>query len=89
MFSNALQSKKNKMKKVTILLTSLCIVAFISCKKEEEKPVIEQKIEVAAPKVEEAKDSTSISIGKDGVDINTKRGTKSTSISVGGDAKQK
>ncbi|MBC5842798.1 MAG: hypothetical protein K2Y30_04240 [Flavobacteriaceae bacterium] len=77
------------MKKTTILLTSMCLVAFISCKKEEEKPVIEQTIEVTAPKVEEAKDSTSINIGKDGVDINTKRGTNSTNISVGGDAKQK
>jgi CRISPR/Cas system CMR-associated protein Cmr5 small subunit len=77
------------MKKIMIVVAGLCTVAFISCKKEEEKATPEQTIEVSAPKVEEAKDSTSIKIGKDGVDINTKSGANSTSISVGGDAKQK
>ncbi|MFT5252277.1 MAG: hypothetical protein ACI87N_001284 [Flavobacteriales bacterium] len=64
-------------------------MALISCKKEEKTPTIEQIIEVSPPAVEEAKDSTSIQISKDGVDISTKSSANSTSISVGGDAKAK
>lgn len=77
------------MKKSTVLLAGLCMIALTSCKKEEKAPTIEQTIEVTPPAVEEAKDSTSIQISKDGVDVNTKNGANSTTISVGGDAKAK
>jgi len=77
------------MKKTTILLAGLSIIALASCKKNEEEPKIEQTIEVNPPAIEQPKDSTSIKIGTDGVDISTKKGATSTSISVGGDTKAK
>ena len=78
------------MKKTTVVLAGLCLMALISCKKEEKAPTtIEKTIEVTPPAVEKAKDSTSIQIGKNGVDINTTSGANSTSISVGGDATKK
>jgi hypothetical protein len=74
------------MKKSTLLLAGLCTIALLHVKKEK-APTIEQTIEVSPPAVEEAKDSTSIQISTDGVDVNTK--VTSTNISVGGDAKAK
>lgn len=77
------------MKKTTLLLAGLCLVALSSCKEKEAEPntTIEQTIEVTPPAVEEAKDSTSIKIGEDGIEYNKKNGTNSTNISVGGDSK--
>jgi hypothetical protein len=78
------------MKKTAFLLAGLCLIALTSCKEKEAEPTtIEQTIEVTPPAVQEVKDSTSIKIGTDGVDISTKKGTNSTSISVGGDSKAK
>lgn len=62
------------------------MMAIISCKKKEETPQpTETTIEVNAPAVEESKDSTSISIGTDGVDISTKKGANETNVKIGGD----
>lgn len=75
------------MKKTTALLLGLYAIAFISCKKEDNKPAIKHTIEVTPALVEEVKDSISVQTGKDGVDINTKSGSNSNTISVGSDAK--
>jgi hypothetical protein len=46
------------------------MIALLHVKRKA--PTIEQTIEVSPPAVEEAKDSTSIQISTDGVDVNTK-----------------
>lgn len=69
----------------------LSILAIVSCKKKEEAPLpTETTIEVntPAPEVQENADGTSISVGKDGVDVSTKNGSNETTVNVGGgDAK--
>lgn len=78
------------MKKSTVLVAGLCLVALVSCKDKEAEPTtIEQTIEVTPAPVAPAKDSTSIKIGTNGVDINTSKGTNSTNISVGGGKESK
>lgn len=76
-----------KIKKITLLVGMLSIMAFISCKKKEETPQpTETTIEVNAPAAQA--DGTSISVDTDGVDISTKDGATETSVKVGdGDAK--
>lgn len=77
------------MKKMSLLLGMLSIMAIVSCKKKEETPpppppTTETTIEVNAPAVEEKNpDGTSISVGKDGVDVSTKNGSTETNVKVG------
>lgn len=78
------------MKKITMFLGMLSIMAFISCKKKEETPQPTQTtVEVTTPAAEEKNaDGTSISVGTDGVDVSTKDGASQTNVKVGGgDAK--
>ena len=80
------------MKKITLLVGMLSIMAFISCKKNEETPrPTETTVEVTTPAEqpeETTPDGTSVSVGTDGVDVSTKDGTSETNVKVGGgDAK--
>ena len=73
------------MKKVTLILASVAMMLFASCKEESEKTtektvVIEKNETEAAPAGET--DGTSLSIDKDGVDFSTKDGTNKTEIEV-------
>ena len=67
------------MKKVTILLASIAILAVVSCgeKKEKETIIIEKQSET--PK---DSDGTSLSIGSDGVEFSTKDGNKKTEVKI-------
>jgi hypothetical protein len=82
------------MKKIILILGILSIMTIVSCKKKDDNPI--------APKVEtngepttsitagseEVKDSTSIKVGTDGVNVTTKDGATKTSVNVsGGEAK--
>ncbi|EIA07185.1 hypothetical protein [Flavobacterium frigoris] len=79
------------MKKISMFIGMLSILAIVSCKKKEEAPQpSETTIEVntPAPEVEENADGTSVSVGTEGVDVSTKNGANETNINVGGgDAK--
>jgi hypothetical protein len=82
------------MKKATMIIGMMAVMAIVSCKKKEETtitttPVAEPTTEVAPPPApEEEQDGTSISVGTDGVDISTKNGAKETNVKVeNGDAK--
>ncbi|MGO4822267.1 MULTISPECIES: hypothetical protein [unclassified Flavobacterium] len=81
------------MKKATMIIGMMAVMAIVSCKKKEETtitttPVAEPTTEVAPPATEEEQDGTSISVGTDGVDISTKNGAKETNVKVeNGDAK--
>jgi hypothetical protein len=76
------------MKKISMLIGLLSVLAIVSCKEKEEAPeaATNQTIEVTkeAPAVEENSDGTKISVGTDGVDVSTKNGTNSTSVNVSG-----
>ena len=84
------------MKRIKLLLGALSIMAMVSCKQKEEVPVV-IPVTVEAPENDPAplpppppkevpdKDGTSISIGKNGVDINTQNSTKTTEVSVNKD----
>ncbi|MFV5695375.1 hypothetical protein ACM55G_08050 [Flavobacterium sp. LB3P122] len=82
------------MKKATLFLGILSILAIVSCKKKEHKPFPPQ-VETSnattpsTPAVSrEVKDSTSIKVGTDGVNVTTKDGATKTSVNVsGGEAK--
>lgn len=80
------------MKKITFILASFTMVFFASCKEETEKTtektiVVEKQveqtpvIEETPVKVEEA-DGTSVNVSKDGVEFNSKDGTKKTEVEV-------
>lgn len=84
------------MKKVTVFLSILSIMAVVSCKKDAPIPPPPPE-PVAAPapppsppvpqepKTEEEKEDTSVSIGKEGVDVSTKDGNKKTTVKVSGE----
>lgn len=80
------------MKKVTFILASVAMVFFASCKEETQKTtektiVVEKQVEQAPVmeetpvKVEEA-DGTTVNVSKDGVEFNSKDGTKKTEVEV-------
>ena len=80
------------MKKISMLVGVLSVMAIVSCKEKEETPdtTTHQTIEVTneAPAVEENPDGTSVSIGSDGIDVSTKSGANQTKVNVSGcDAK--
>ncbi|TRX01534.1 hypothetical protein [Flavobacterium gawalongense] len=83
------------MKKTILILGVLSILTIVSCKKKEDKPFVPQAetphatTTTSTPAVSrEAKDSTSIKVGTDGVDVSTKDGNTKTNVSVsGGEAK--
>jgi predicted phage gp36 major capsid-like protein len=83
------------MKKISMFIGVMSVMAIVSCKEKEETPAVpetttNQTIEVTteAPAAEKNPDGTSISVGTDGVDVSTKNGTNSTSVKVsGGEAK--
>ncbi|MFV5687888.1 hypothetical protein ACM55M_04620 [Flavobacterium sp. ZT3R25] len=82
------------MKKATLFLGILSILAIVSCKKKEDKPFPPQvetsnATTTSTPVVSgEVKDSTSIKVGTDGVNVTTKDGATKTSVNVsGGEAK--
>lgn len=84
--------KKNKMKKVSLFLGILSLLAIVSCKKKEETPVpatqTETSSEATTTVTTEAKDSTSIKVGTDGINVTTKDGKTKTSVELsGGEAK--
>jgi uncharacterized protein YcfL len=75
------------MKKVTLILASLAILATASCKDKEEATVVEKETvviekEADTPTAEEETDGTSISVNKDGVEISSKDGDKKTEVEV-------
>ncbi|CAM4145341.1 hypothetical protein FLAN108750_12575 [Flavobacterium antarcticum] len=80
------------MKKIGLTLSMFAIMALVSCKKEETvvTPAPETETEVVvlppppppAPVEEVEKDGTSISVGKDGVEVSTKDGDNKTVIDV-------
>lgn len=75
------------MKKISMFIGMLSILAIVSCKKKEEAPQpTETTIEVntPAPAVEENADGTSVSVGNDGIDVSTKNGSNETNVNVGG-----
>lgn len=85
------------MKKTILILGVLSIMTIVSCKKKDGNPVNPQ-VETsetsgaATPSTPtasgQAKDSTSIRVGTDGVNVTTKDGATKTSVNVsGGDAK--
>ncbi len=79
------------MKKVVLALNMLALVALVSCKKDTPPPpppapepqvIVTPPPAPAAPEVEEESDGTSISVGKDGVEVSSKDGDKKTVIDV-------
>ena len=84
------------MRKTALLLGILSMIAIVSCKKKEETPMptpTETSSETtttteAAAVSGEAKDSTSIKVSTDGVNVTTKDGASKTTVNVsGGEAK--
>lgn len=85
------------MKKVTVFLSMLSIMAVVSCKKDAPIPPPPPPEPVVAPappppppvpeepKSEDEKEGTSVSIGKEGVDVSTKDGNKKTTVKVSGE----
>ncbi|MDR6967544.1 hypothetical protein J2X31_001555 [Flavobacterium arsenatis] len=81
------------MKKIVFALGVMSMMAIISCKKDTTVPPPPPPEPVAAPapppvpaapEVEE-EDGTSVSIGKDGLDVSTKDGDKKTTVKVSGE----
>ena len=79
------------MKKVVLALNMLAVIALISCKKETPLPpppppepqvIVTPPPPPPAPEKTEESDGTSISVGKDGVEVSTKDGDKKTVIDV-------
>ncbi|WP_339834900.1 hypothetical protein [uncultured Flavobacterium sp.] len=72
------------MKKVTLIIASLAVLAFSSCKEEQkEEPttvVVEQP--AAETQATEESDGTSISVNSDGVEFSTKDGDNKTEVEV-------
>jgi hypothetical protein len=83
------------MRKTALLLGILSMIAIVSCKKKEETPMptptetsSETTTTEAAVVSGEAKDSTSIKVSTDGVNVTTKDGASKTTVNVsGGEAK--
>ena len=78
------------MKKIVLALNMLALVALVSCKKETPPPpppapepqVIVTPPPPPPPPTKEESDGTSISVGKDGVEVSTKDGDTKTVIDV-------
>ena len=83
------------MRKTALLLGILSMIAIVSCKKKEETPMptptetsSETTTTEAAVVSGETKDSTSIKVSTDGVNVTTKDGASKTTVNVsGGEAK--
>lgn len=83
------------MKKIVFALGLMSIMAVLSCKKDAPIPPPPPPEPVAAPapappvpsepKAEDEKDGTSVSVGKDGLDVSTKDGDKKTTVKVSGE----
>lgn len=76
------------MKKVTLIIATISLMTFASCKDKEEvtkETVIVEK-EAATP-TEEESDGTSISISKDGVDFSTNDGDNKVEVEIDADKK--
>jgi hypothetical protein len=82
------------MKKTILILGVLSIMTIVSCKKKDDNPMTPQ-VETSTATTPstptasgQAKDSTSIKVGTDGVNVTTKDGATKTSVNVsGGEAK--
>lgn len=79
------------MKKIVLAINMLALVALVSCKEETPPPpppaadpqvIVVPPPPPPAPVQEDDKDGTSISVGKDGVELSTKSGDKKTVIDV-------
>lgn len=73
------------MKKVTVIIASLVILASVSCKEQNEEPQVVEKTETVVIEKEnqpEEKDGTSLSISNDGVEFSTKEGEKKTEVNI-------
>ncbi|VXB75942.1 conserved hypothetical protein [Flavobacterium sp. 9AF] len=73
------------MKKVTVILATLVILASVSCKEQNEEPQVVEKTETVVIEKEtqpEENDGTSLSISNDGVEFSTKDGEKKTEVDI-------
>lgn len=72
------------MKKVTVIIASLVILASLSCKEQKEEPIVVEKTEtiVVEKEVEPEKDGSSISVDKDGVEFSSKDGNNKTEVEI-------
>ena len=73
------------MKKVTMIIASLVILASLSCKEQKEEPTVVEKTETVVIEKEaqpEENDGTSISINKDGVEFSTKDGENKSEVEI-------
>ncbi|MBF03595.1 MAG: hypothetical protein CMP76_09895 [Flavobacterium sp.] len=73
------------MKKVTVIIASLVILASVSCKEQNEEPQVVEKTEtvvIEKEKQPEENDGTSLSISNDGVEFSTKDGEKKTEVDI-------
>lgn len=73
------------MKKATVIIASLVILASVSCKEQNEEPQVVEKTETVVIEKEnqpEEKDGTSLSISNDGVEFSTKEGEKKTEVNI-------
>ena len=73
------------MKKATVIIASLVILASVSCKEQNEEPQVVEKTEtvvIEKEKQPEENDGTSLSISNDGVEFSTKDGEKKTEVDI-------
>lgn len=78
------------MKKSIIALGALAMLAFSSCREDKKvpdpapnTPPVENPAPTPTPKIEKQdEDGTSVSVGKDGVEVNTKDGKSKTDVNV-------
>ena len=73
------------MKKVTVIIASLVILASVSCKEQKEEPTVVEKTETVVIEKDtqpEENDGTSISINKDGVEFSSKDGENKTEVEI-------
>jgi ABC-type enterochelin transport system substrate-binding protein len=75
------------MKKVTLILASIAMMIFVSCKQETEETtektiIVEKEVEATPVDVEEVQDGTSVSINENGVEFSTKNGEKKTEVEI-------
>ena len=80
------------MKKIILILGVLSIMTIVSCKKKDDKPMTPQvetstTTTTSAPTAAasgQVKDSSSIIVGTNGVNVTTKSGATTTSVNVSG-----
>ncbi|WP_130734636.1 hypothetical protein [Flavobacterium sp. J27] len=73
------------MKKVTVIIASLVILASVSCKEQNEEPQVVEKTEtvvIEKEKQPEENDGTSLSISSDGVEYSNKDGENKTEVDI-------